>query len=61
MGKTEFETVGYSIDYAVDGKYIGSVRIDEPDRENFGYHGRKTETLTEEVEKIKEFTTIIYY
>jgi len=51
MGKTEFETVGYSIDYAVDGKYIGSVRIEE----------QFEKRVSEEVEKIKEFTTIIYY
>jgi len=46
---TKFKTVGYSVDYLVDGKYKGSVRLESADRDIFGYHGRKTEALTEAV------------
>lgn len=40
-----FETIGYSIDYLVDGKYKGSLSIKEKDREVFGYNGRRKEIL----------------
>ena len=42
-----FETLGYSIDVYVRGKYVGNITLDKPDREVSGYHGRKIETLTE--------------
>ncbi|AFM54781.1 hypothetical protein B620_gp03 [Croceibacter phage P2559S] len=62
MGVT-FSTVGYSVDYLVDGKYKGSIRLGTADRDTFGYHGRKTETLTEAVtfkngKKIKAGTVV---
>lgn len=46
---TEFKTVGYSIDYLVNGKYIGSKRIEQKDREHYGYNGRTTITLTNDL------------
>lgn len=46
---TEFDTIGFSVDYLIAGKYKGSIRLEEKDRDTFGYHGRKTETLTEAV------------
>lgn len=45
----EFEVVGYSKDIWFDGKYYGSVRLDEMDRETIGYHGRRIETATEDI------------
>lgn len=41
----EFEVLGYSKDIWFDGKYYGSIRMDEKDREQIGYHGRRFETL----------------
>ena len=61
---TEFETVGYFKDYFVAGKYTGSVSYVEKDREIFGYSGRKTETVSEQIvfkngKKIKAGTVVI--
>lgn len=61
---TEFETVGYFKDYFVTGKYTGSVSYVEKDREIFGYSGRKTETVSEQIvfkngKKIKAGTVVI--
>lgn len=47
---TGFLIVGYSVDYLVQGKYIGSIRLEQADRTVFGYAGRKTETLTEDLQ-----------
>jgi hypothetical protein len=44
----EFEDQGYSKEYFVNGKLIGSVKS-EKDRDVFGYMGRKTEVLTETI------------
>ncbi len=48
--RVEFDTFGYSVDYLKDGKYLGSVRLEEKDRENFGYSGREEKTLKENTE-----------
>ena len=37
---TQFQNLGYFLEYLVDGKYIGSVNISEPDREEIGYYGK---------------------
>ena len=37
---THFEDLGYFLEYLVDGKYIGSINIDKPDREEIGYYGK---------------------
>lgn len=47
--KAEFEVFGYSVDYRVNGKFIGSLKIDTPDREVVGYHGRRLEVLKEDI------------
>jgi len=44
-----FETIGFSIDYYVGGKFVGYVVNDAPDREQNGYAGRKVEILNEDV------------
>ena len=41
-----FEIFGYSVDYRLNGRYIGSVTIEKPDRDKMGYYGKKIETLT---------------
>ncbi len=40
-----FEIFGYHKDYWINGKYVGHIRMTEPDREHHGYSGRITETL----------------
>lgn len=47
--ETQFEIKGYSVNYYVGTKFIGSVSIDTPDREEFGYTGRHQEVLTQDV------------
>lgn len=42
---SQFEIFGYSVDYRLNGRYIGSITIDEPDRKTMGYYGKRTETL----------------
>jgi hypothetical protein len=58
-----FEVKGYSVDYYVNNKYIGSNSITEPDREKFGYYGRKIETINTDLvigkKKIKKGTTVM--
>ncbi len=43
---TVFEVFGYHVDYRINGKFIGSVRLDTPDRNTMGYGGRITQKLT---------------
>ena len=33
----------------VDGKYVGSVNIEQPDRKEIGYYGRIDEVPTEDI------------
>lgn len=47
--KAEFEVFGYSVDYRVNGKFIGSLKIDSPDRDGVGYSGRRLEVLKEDI------------
>ena len=37
---TQFEKIGYFIEYMIDTKYIGSITIDKPDRKEVGYYGQ---------------------
>ena len=38
--KNQFEINGYSIDYYLRGKYVGSIKLNSPDRDVMGYMGR---------------------
>lgn len=38
--KQIFEITGYYIDYYANGKFVGNMSIDQPDREKMGYEGR---------------------
>lgn len=44
-----YENLGYFIEYMVNGKYIGSINIEKPDRKTVGYCGRKYEIATEDI------------
>lgn len=61
--ETNFEHVGYFKDYYVNRKFVGTVKVDEKDREVYGYTGRKEEVLTEDMvinkKKLKKGTTVI--
>jgi hypothetical protein len=45
----KFEHLGYHLDFYIDKKYVGSCKCDHKDREVFGYGGRKTEVMNEDV------------
>lgn len=55
-----FELKGYEVDYFMDGKFLGSVVLQEADREDFGYTGRRYHTADEtfEVKKGRKITKI---
>ena len=60
----KFEVHGYTLDYYVNRKYMGNMRIDQADRTDYGYGGRKTETLLDTIvlsngKKIKQGTEVI--
>lgn len=56
----QFELLGYHVDFHIDGKYIGSVRIETADRLICGYNGRLYFTADEDfyVSKGKKITKI---
>jgi hypothetical protein len=60
---TEFEHLGFSKDYILNGRYIGCVKLKKADREVMGYHGRKQELLPEDIDfgnrKLKAGTEVI--
>lgn len=45
-----FEIFGYHKDYWINGKYVGHIRMAEPDRDQHGYSGRITEVLTQPIQ-----------
>jgi len=47
--QTTFEHIGYSVDYFIENKYVGSTKVQEPDREVCGYQGRRIEILKNDV------------
>lgn len=47
--QTTFEHIGYSVDYFIENKFVGSIKIEEPDREVAGYGGRRVEILENNV------------
>ncbi len=45
----EYEKIGYYVEYMVNGKYYGSINIEEKDRETVGYCGRQYHIATEDI------------
>lgn len=45
----KYKHLGYYLEYMIDGKYIGSINIDQPDREEIGYYGRRDEVAKEDI------------
>ena len=65
---SQFEKLGYFLEYMIDDKYIGSTILEKPDRKEVGYYGRIDEVATEDIifsskKKIKKgqaFNTRMY-
>lgn len=60
----DFEEIGFSIDYFVNGKYVGYQVVAKADREIYGYGGRIKSTIEKEIvfrnkKKIKAGTEVI--
>lgn len=53
-----FKNVGYHIDYMLDGKCIGSKKLDKPDREVMGYNGRQHHIATERIQFRKKYIPV---
>ena len=47
--RNAFKNIGYFVEYMVDNKYVGSINISEPDREEVGYYGRIDAVATEDI------------
>lgn len=47
--KNAFENIGYFVEYMVDGKFMGSIEIPQPDRKEVGYYGRIDAVATEDI------------
>lgn len=45
----KFETLGWFLEYYSGGKFIGTKKLDEPDREKIGYYSRKDSTAEENI------------
>lgn len=43
-----FEINNYVKEYYINGKLIGKIILDNPDRETLGYSGKRLEVLTED-------------
>jgi hypothetical protein len=46
---SQFKQNGYFIEYMVQGKYVGSINIEQPDREEVGYYGRIDAVATKDI------------
>lgn len=63
MALVEFQTLGFFKEIYANGKFIGCINNVEKDRDTFGYYGKQTETLTNDLvtsnkRKVKAGTTI---
>ena len=61
-----FETIGYSREYYVDNKLVGTETIPEKDREQVGYYGKITQVADspialgkKRIKKGQEYHTIL--
>ncbi len=60
MIDSEFKIESYFIEYHLDGKFIGHLIVDKPDRDIMGYQGRKQLTLENNIELTKSGKTKVY-
>lgn len=45
-----FKDIGYFLEYYVDGKFIGTTLLDEPDREEIGYYSRQDAIAEQDIQ-----------
>lgn len=50
-----FENIGYHIDYTLDGKYMGSIKLEKPDRDVMGYGGRQYHIADQRIKFKKKY------
>ena len=46
---SQFEQLGYFLEYMIDDKFIGTTILKNPDRKEVGYYGRIDEVATEDI------------
>ena len=46
---SQFEQLGYFLEYMIEDKYIGSTTMDTPDRKEIGYYGRINAIAEEDI------------
>ena len=49
-----FQYICYHREYFVNGKYYGYIKLDTPDRDTQGYHGRQYGVTTEDIKLDKK-------
>jgi hypothetical protein len=60
-----FEIIGFFKNYWVNGKLMGSIKLDKPDRKEMGWAGKKSELVKEDIyltdtkKTVKKGTTAI--
>ena len=65
MENSIFEIKGYTKDYFVKGKLIGTIVLEKPDRQKYGLYGKQVEVLENDfllknkkiIKKVTEFFT----
>ena len=45
----KFKHLGFFLEFSIDSKFRGTLSIDKPDREIFGYEGTKTQVAEETI------------
>jgi len=46
---SQFEQLGYFLEYMIDDKFIGTTILENPDRKEVGYYGRIDEVATQDI------------
>ena len=46
---SQFEQLGYFLEYMIDDKFIGTTTLESPDRKEVGYYGRIDEVATQDI------------
>jgi len=46
---SQFEQLGYFLEYMIGDKFIGTTILENPDRKEVGYYGRIDEVATQDI------------
>lgn len=52
----DFELIGFHIDHYQDGRFMGSLKVEDADRELFGYQSRQYEIAEKDITLKKDKT-----